>query len=153
MKQGPFDLSVTPIHIPDSTGSPTVPLDDFKFDGPSFEAYIGAHCEDGPGRLMMIETTPGGNPASSIKRANPSIGTGAISEAFKTTVQPAASAGPSFVAVRNICAFHGTMAATTPTTTIFAILEYFMGFPPRAGQVPRRSSYKCASSRRRCFTA
>ena len=31
-----------------------------------------------------------------------------------TTVLPAANAGPTLVAVRNISAFHGTMAATTP---------------------------------------
>ena len=59
-----------------------------------------------PGETGVIytvtETTPAGNPAFSIKRANSSIGAGAISDAFKTTVQPAARAGPSFVAVRNI---------------------------------------------------
>jgi hypothetical protein len=38
----------------------------------------------------------------------------ACSEAFKTTVLPAASAGPSFTATRNSCEFQGTMAATTP---------------------------------------
>ena len=63
---------------------------------------------------VMTETTPGGKPASSISRANSSIGAGAISDAFRTTLHPAASAGPSLVAARNICAFHGTTAATTP---------------------------------------
>jgi hypothetical protein len=32
-----------------------------------------------------------------------------------TTAQPAASAGASFVAVRDCGTFHGTIAATTPT--------------------------------------
>ena len=35
----------------------------------------------------------------------------------ETTVLPAASAGPSLVAVKNICAFQGTTAATTPIGT------------------------------------
>ena len=56
--RGPFNLGETPIHIPDSSAKLTVPLEGFKFDGPSFEAYISIHCQDGPGRLMMIETTP-----------------------------------------------------------------------------------------------
>ena len=70
-----------------------------------------AHCSASP---VMTDTTPAGNPASSISLANSNIGAGASSDAFKTTVQPAANAGPNFVAVRNICAFHGTIAATTP---------------------------------------
>ena len=60
-------------------------------------------------------TTPGGKPTSSTTRANSSRGAGATSDALMTTVLPAASAGPTLVAVRNISAFHGTMAATTPT--------------------------------------
>ncbi len=56
---GPFDLSVTPIHL-DTTklvDSPAVPLMGFGFDGPSFEAYISNYCASGPGRLIMVETT------------------------------------------------------------------------------------------------
>lgn len=56
---GPFDLSVTPIHLDsvNATENPAVPLADFGFDGPSFEAYIGKHCVAGPGRLVFVETS------------------------------------------------------------------------------------------------
>lgn len=53
---GPFDLSVTPIHL-DSEG-PALPLTDFGFDGPSFEAYIDKHCAQDPARIVMIEVSP-----------------------------------------------------------------------------------------------
>jgi hypothetical protein len=59
-------------------------------------------------------TTPFGKPAASTRRANSSSGAGPSSDALSTTVQPAASAGPSFTAERKSCEFHGTMAATTP---------------------------------------
>lgn len=57
---GPFDLSVTPIHLDSVNDSenPAVPLVDFGFDGPSFEAYISTHCVAGPGRIVMVETSP-----------------------------------------------------------------------------------------------
>jgi len=56
---GPFDLSRTPIHLDsvNESENPAVPLTDFGFDGPSFEAYISTHCVAGPGRLVMVETT------------------------------------------------------------------------------------------------
>jgi uncharacterized cupin superfamily protein len=55
-----IDLEKCPIHIPDGVGQPTVPIPGSGYDGPSFEAYVEAHCtNDAPGRLMMIETTPG----------------------------------------------------------------------------------------------
>jgi mannose-6-phosphate isomerase-like protein (cupin superfamily) len=63
---GPFDLSKSPIHLGSRVGvdNPAVPLPGFGFDGPSFEAYIAAHCEDGaPGRLIMVESTPQDWPA------------------------------------------------------------------------------------------
>ena len=62
----------------------------------------------------MMFTTPAGNSAASISRPNSSIGTEACSDTFKTTVFPAAKAGPSFTADRNSCEFQGTTAATTP---------------------------------------
>lgn len=57
---GPFDLSETPIHLGsvNDAESPAIALNNFGFDGPSFEAYIGKHCAQGPGRLVMVETTP-----------------------------------------------------------------------------------------------
>ncbi|CAB5028226.1 unannotated protein [freshwater metagenome] len=63
---------------------------------------------------VMMFTTPGGKPASSTNLANCNRGAGPSSDAFSTTVQPAASAGASFTADKNICEFHGTIAATTP---------------------------------------
>ena len=57
---------------------------------------------------------PAGNPASWTSSAKASSGAGPSSEAFSTTVQPAASAGPSLTADRKSCEFHGTTAATTP---------------------------------------
>jgi len=57
---GPFDLSISPIHlgnaVPDQNTS--VPQVNFGFDGPAFEAYIKAHCNTDPGRLIMVESTP-----------------------------------------------------------------------------------------------
>jgi len=58
---GPFDLSRSPIHLSTpAAGRPSaVPMHNFGFDGPSFEAYIAAQCTDAdPGRLVMIETSP-----------------------------------------------------------------------------------------------
>lgn len=57
---GPFDLGVSPIHLQDGANgsNAVVPIVDFGFDGPSFEAYIGRHCASGPGRLVMVESTP-----------------------------------------------------------------------------------------------
>ena len=53
-------------------------------------------------------------PASSINLPKSSIAALACSEAFKTTVLPAAKAGPNLTATKNSCEFHGTTAATTP---------------------------------------
>ena len=63
---------------------------------------------------VTILITPGGKPASSNTFANSSMGAEACSEAFRTTVFPAASAGPIFTATRNSWEFQGTTAATTP---------------------------------------
>jgi len=63
---GPFDLSKTPIHLGLGPGATpgAVTLEDFTFEGPSFEAYIEEHCKDGiGGRLIMVETTPANWPA------------------------------------------------------------------------------------------
>ena len=62
---GPFDLSRTPIHLGSlvDAENPAVPLAGFGFDGSSFGAYIDEHCAEGaPGRLVMVETTPGSWP-------------------------------------------------------------------------------------------
>ena len=58
---GAIQLDKTPIHIatPPGQGAGCHVLENFNFDGSSFESYIDEHCsEDAPGRLIMIETTP-----------------------------------------------------------------------------------------------
>src|SRR3546814_2712732 len=52
-------------------------------------------------------TTPGGNPAASNSRASASDDAGVDSAGLRTTVQPAASAGPSFHAAALSGPFHG----------------------------------------------
>ena len=63
---------------------------------------------------VITFTTPFGIPVSSISFANSNITAGASSEDLITTVFPIARAGASFVAVKNIWEFHGTIAAITP---------------------------------------
>jgi hypothetical protein len=60
-------------------------------------------------------TTPGGNPASSIKEAIFKADNGVCSAVFMTTVQPAARAGANFHACINMGKFHGMICPTTPT--------------------------------------
>src|ERR1051326_4580517 len=59
--------------------------------------------------------TPGGTPASSISSPSRSEVSGASSAGFRTTVQPVASAGPTFQTVAPKGPFHGMIAPTTPT--------------------------------------
>lgn len=65
-----------------------------------------------PGTTLI---TPGGKPASSKILASSIAVTGVNSAGFRTTVHPAARAGPSFQAVVSNGAFHGVIAPTTPT--------------------------------------
>ena len=64
-----------------------------------------------PGRMF---NTPGGSPASSATRPSSSAGEGVISEGFRMTALPAASAGATFCASMVSGEFHGVIAATTP---------------------------------------
>src|ERR1039457_6213735 len=52
-------------------------------------------------------TTLSGNPASAINSASNNAVSGVCSAGFKTTVQPVASAGPSFQAAISSGKFHG----------------------------------------------
>ena len=63
-------------------------------------------------------TVPGGNPASSISVAKPSVDAGECSLGLITIVQPAASAGASFQVISSSGEFHGVIAATTPTGSL-----------------------------------
>ena len=55
-EQQPLDLAKTPIHL---QGSEALAVNNFNFDGPSFEAYVDTYCsESEPGQMMMIEITP-----------------------------------------------------------------------------------------------
>ena len=62
----------------------------------------------------MTFATPGGRIACMISIAR-STASGACSAVFITSVLPAISEGPSFAAIRKSGAFHGMMAATTPS--------------------------------------
>ncbi|MEE4284179.1 MAG: cupin domain-containing protein [Pseudomonadales bacterium] len=56
-----IDLRSKPLHISSigKNAEPAVVLEDFNFDGASFEQYIDHHCsEQQPGRIMMIEASP-----------------------------------------------------------------------------------------------
>ena len=60
-------------------------------------------------------TTPSGTPASAMSSASRSAVSGVCSAGLSTTVQPAASAGPSFHAAISSGKFHGMICPTTPT--------------------------------------
>ena len=64
-------------------------------------------------------TTPSGNPASRISSPTRSAVSGVCSAGFITTVQPDASAGPSFHACISSGKFHGMICPTTPTGSCF----------------------------------
>ena len=59
-------------------------------------------------------TTPGGIPAFSNSSPRRSAVSGVCSAGFSTTVQPVASAGPSFHAAISNGKFHGMIWPTTP---------------------------------------
>src|SRR5271165_1395209 len=74
--------------------------------------------QSGPGRFAV----PGddvddacGNPAFSISSPSRRAERGVCSAGLSTTVQPAASAGPSFQAAISSGKFHGIIWPTTPT--------------------------------------
>jgi hypothetical protein len=64
---------------------------------------------------VTMFTTPSGIPASWISSPSRSADSGVSSAGFKTTVQPVASAGPSFHAAISRGKFHGMIWPTTPT--------------------------------------
>ena len=59
--------------------------------------------------------TPSGTPASSRTSARMNASSGVSGDGFRTNVQPASSAGASFMAVSPSGTFHGRIAPTTPT--------------------------------------
>src|SRR5699024_11924114 len=64
---------------------------------------------------VTILTTPLGIPAFSKTFIISTAEGGVSSDGFRTTVHPAASAGPSFLVIMDDGKFHGVMAPTTPT--------------------------------------
>ena len=80
-------------------------------------------------------TTPAGTPASSRASASTKLLSGASGGGLTTTVQPAASAGATFQADSVTGAFHGMMAATTPTGS-------WVTRPTRSAVTTRRSKAK-----------
>jgi len=75
---------------------------------------VSARPHGSPWPVTMF-TTPSGKPASANNAPNSSSAADACSDAFNTTVLPAANAGPNFTATKNNCEFHGATAATTPS--------------------------------------
>lgn len=87
-------------------------------------------------------TTPAGKPASSQHSASMYASSGDSGDGFITTVQPASSARATLMAIAKKGAFHGAIAATTPTgsrTTIATLPGYIVG---------RSSCQLCASALR-----
>ena len=75
-------------------------------------------------------STPSGMPASSASRSSSSAVRGVSPAGFRTTVLPAASAGPSFHDVMAMGKFQGTISATTPSGS-----RKVMSTPPATGIV------------------
>jgi len=63
-------------------------------------------------------STPSGRPASSASSASRSAVSGVCSAGLSTTVQPAASAGPSFQAAISSGKFQGMICPQTPTGSL-----------------------------------
>ena len=61
MAETSYTLEKTPVHLGDQTATP---VQDFSYDGPSWERYVSEYCSGADvGRLLMVETTPGDWPA------------------------------------------------------------------------------------------
>src|ERR1035437_10004888 len=73
-------------------------------------------------------TTPSGKPASAINSANNSALSGVCSAGYNATVQPVASAGPSFQAAISSGKFQGMICPTTPTGSRRVYAKYFTCF-------------------------
>ncbi len=65
-----------------------------------------------PGTMLM---TPSGNPASMASSPMRRADSGVCSAGLRTTVHPAASAGPHFQATMSIGKFQGMICPATPT--------------------------------------
>ncbi|MNJ69084.1 hypothetical protein D3C77_653910 [compost metagenome] len=69
-------------------------------------------------RPVTMFSTPSGMPASWTSSAKRRAESEVSSAGLTTTVQPVASAAPSFQAMVCNGKFHGTMAPTTPTASL-----------------------------------
>ncbi|MCY1443627.1 hypothetical protein D9M71_600530 [compost metagenome] len=69
-------------------------------------------------RPVTMLITPSGMPASCTSSAKRRADNEVSSAGLTTTVQPVASAAPSFQAMVCSGKFHGTMAPTTPTASL-----------------------------------
>ena len=82
---------------------------------PSCAASAAPAVSPNPGTTL---TTPAGRPASSMSSPSRSADSGVCSAGLSTTVQPVASAGPSFHAAISSGKFHGMIWPTTPTGSL-----------------------------------
>ena len=71
----------------------------------------------------MTLRTPGGNPARSASTASARAENGVCDAGLATTVQPAASAGPTLRVIIAIGKFHGVMQPTTPMGSLVTTIR------------------------------
>src|ERR1700745_1902251 len=95
----------------------------------------------------MMLTTPAGSSAASIASARIRLDVGASHAGFATTVQPAASAGDTFIVTAAIAPFHGAIAPTTPTGSRRSTPDPSPHWRPLSKPVRSASS---ASRRQKC---
>jgi len=99
----------------------------------TFMLFTSSAPTDSPGPVIAL-MTPGGMPSTLLMSLTNSI---EIPEVYPagliTTVQPEASAGPSFQERSDIGEFHGTISAQTPTgswTTRLTSVSLYRGTLP-----------------------
>ena len=97
----------------------------FRHSG--LDSSSSPNADEGP---TTIWKTPFGSPAAWTHSANSAAQTGVCVAGFRTTVQPAASAGAILRTASASGKFHGLMAPTTPIgvfTTRWRLLSTWFG--------------------------
>jgi hypothetical protein len=84
-----------------------------------------AACTTGPGvSVVTTFTTPSGTPASRRMSTTSSAVSGVSSAGLSTTVQPAASAGPSLRVAMAAGKFHGVINSETPIGACWTSIRF-----------------------------